>query len=155
MIAVTPVEAVIAEEEVTAVADVDVINVMNPRLKFRYYDSALKKMVYSTEWTSLALFFEWANKYATNSDIMQFTGFKDKRGKDIYEYDIIQDIVGEFNTIVFWNDKRGEWTAGAGFMDGTSFIPTVISDHPSCGRSKKIVSNIYEISDLKTFLFSK
>ncbi len=89
----------------------------NSKLKFRYYDSALKRMVYSEDWSQLSIFFEWANNYAHDNVIMQFTGIQDKNKNDIYENDIIQGLhdfgpAGLHIRIapVFWHNIHGyQW----------------------------------------------
>ena len=65
-------------------------------LKFRYWDFHLKKMVYSDEWThvnklqNLSSFFRTAAYYAFENNVMQFTGFVDSAGNEIYVGDIIR-----------------------------------------------------------------
>lgn len=65
-------------------------------LKFRYYDSEIKKLVYSDEWVdikdkyeALSLFFDHAKRYA-DGKVDQIIGIKDSKNLDIYEGDLLR-----------------------------------------------------------------
>lgn len=77
---------------------------MQDRFKFRHWDKRINKMFYPERNDSFGY-------YVNNSDIietMQCTGLKDKNGKLIYEWDIVQfynDGILKTMKIVWDNDE--------------------------------------------------
>ncbi len=75
-------------------------------------------------------------------DVMQFTGLKDIKGKEIYEGDILEyedlgSITDSFVEPVRWNEEQG-------------YFCTESSDHvwAEVARMSEVVGNIYENPDL-------
>lgn len=89
---------------------------MNREIKFRVYDKDLKKMRYLNSSHDFICFDENGNGYYHNmqtglgewfSDLMRYTGLKDKNGVEIYEGDIIDihQTVNGYNQFVIQYDN--------------------------------------------------
>lgn len=71
--------------------------------------------------------------------IMQFTGLKDKNGKEIYEGDIFQDEEDGSCEFVEWDNDFGGWSTQAWYSVG-EFTQAI--DH------LEVIGNIYENPEL-------
>jgi hypothetical protein len=127
--------------------EMDVWSVVLMReIKFRHWDEEEK---YMTSWEEIRilpgedLLFEVFKE--PRGILMQYTGLKDKNGKEIYEGDIVQRYWYANNDLkkkpltypyhlVKWNDLKLEFN---------------ISDSRGSGNYYKIVGNIYENPELQ------
>ena len=100
-------------------------------------------------------------------ELMQFTGLKDKLGKEIYEGDIVKGVVAYPQLLTWQNDENSSVKmAGEVFYDHTSFsLKTIqsmsererhgmvnyfsfIGDEGEVFEDMEIIGNIYENPEL-------
>lgn len=126
-------------------------------IKFRAWDKQNKKMLSSSEFLHKDLYLTLGggimcvnpvgNQYAIAEEcypIMQYTGLKDKNGKEIYEGDIMQNEQMQKTVIIWSNDELG-------------FMMVDIEEYPKeeptymtndIWVTKEIIGNIYENPEL-------
>lgn len=71
--------------------------------------------------------------------LLQYTGLKDKNGKEVYEGDIISGDDGSKEQ-VFWGEERGQW-----MIDGKDVPYDELHFH---SQHMEVISNIYESPEL-------
>ena len=137
---------------------------MNRELKFRAWDSITKKWLFGYEYPNLGgfsmkgevmLFGEYSRFFESipiedwdKIILMQYTGLKDKNGKEVYEGDvirqssdlcIIESCVGGFDCQMLVELKNG------GTLRGSVYNFSFLSE-----KYCEIIGNIYENPELLT-----
>ena len=135
---------------------------MNRKIKFRVYDKYFKKMRYLNNSHDFICFDEKGNGYYHNmqtglgewfSDLMQYTGLKDKNGVEIYEGDICKDNKfsdeNELFVIKYGKYKTKDWKEK--YISNTyqygwfaEFIKTKDQVHLVTPNGIEVIGNIYE-----------
>lgn len=85
-------------------------------------------------------------------ELMQYTGLKDKNGKEIYESDVIHCIGDTFPAVVVFDEKALCWSAQLyhrGIKNELMTLGRYIYSRERAVRSKiEVIGNIYENPEL-------
>lgn len=112
--------------------------------KFRAWNSYSRKMHYANEvsvtqhpygklWSPVMF-----EEHDVDQILMQYTGLKDKNGKEIYEGDIVQRY-GRGKYKIYWHDPTACWR-----MDGHTGITK-----GDMALACEVIGNIYENGEVK------
>jgi len=111
-------------------------------IKFRAWDKEQKKMSFFVGiFHDLSIFN--TNNNPKNFELMQFTGLKDKNGKEIYEGDIVE-FIGHKNRVVSWTPDDHHY-AGWYAIGGIRSLPIYSGKEPN---TIEVIGNIYENPEL-------
>lgn len=90
-------------------------------------------------------------------ELMQYTGLKDREGKEVYEGDIVRSHRHKFNLIVKWCDGKGEnlgnrvgWMLHDGYyhVDFTAYLAAHEISEREEYLNASVLGNIYEQCEL-------
>ena len=112
--------------------------------KFRAWDVEKKQLEYR-DWQTI-IRFGWPLAATCNLEVMQFTGLKDKKGKEIYEADVVDTWCSKcaerHKGLVQFNNGCFS-VGGIDCEDLSEILTRFISDE------SEIIGNIYENGDSK------
>ena len=129
-------------------------------IKFRVWETDQKKMNYGKR-NDICLPIQngvpsywdegqgWESEYSKDYIPMQFTGLKDKNGKEIYEGDILREFDAEVNLfIVYFAEGIGQWRLEC--INEDCFFSFDGGDYPDGVDSNRfeVIGNIYENPEL-------
>ena len=120
---------------------------MTREIKFRAWDKGKKRMTYSDdEGVSVGGLLTGYEDYPEEVTLMQYTGLKDKNGKEIYEGDIVA-FWKEYPLVVSFNDDNygGVWGWNLLQADGTA---ECYYYGLSPNENYEVIGNIYENPEL-------
>lgn len=127
-------------------------------IKFRAWDGENKKMCHKVcvgyagwhgeYWDDVTIVAAFNDENHKDNALMQFTGLKDKNGKEIWEGDILSiDGGGDIERLkVLWSDKDAAWFVE--WPDGKAYELRAYVGMTFC--EVEVLGNIYENPELLT-----
>ena len=118
-------------------------------LKFRawvYYGEKLKEPNYSLDYDCLDRFFEDHDENDIDQCIEQYTGLKDKNGKEIYEGDIIQEKGLLSLTLVEWDKNNARYITEV--LDKSKHVSSTFYFDIFTALECEVIGNIHENPEL-------
>jgi len=112
---------------------------------FRFYDRFNSLMVYSSEYESLADFFEDYEKAVKGENapvLIQSTGLNDKNGKEIFEGDLIKGKFGDIMSVL-WDDGFASFCLSKPGWAYLHYFKEAV-DAEKC----EVIGNIYDNKEL-------
>ena len=118
-------------------------------IKFRAWDNLNKRMITSGIFFNNTLM---QLKTAPNIELMQYTGLKDKNGKEIYEGDIVEVSYYDYteegcelsNHQVVWCNDYPAFDLEPHIDYESNALQYVLHEYPVC----KVIGNLYENPEL-------
>ena len=114
-------------------------------IKFRAWDN-IAGMRYSSDFPNLVQFWNYVlnRDLVQGFELMQYTGLKDKNGKEIYEGDFIKDIDSWGIGQVVWSEDDLCWTTKFSNNELWGFVPQHGRDN-HC----EVIGDIYSNPELR------
>ena len=122
------------------------------KIKFRAWDKEEKEMLYGNETTDT---YDWEgiistelamiNSLCKKTELMQYTGLKDKNDKEIYEGDIVKNRHGA-NWIIKWSDRKNGW--GLFYTHNATMLLGAFTETAEKNHKVEVIGNIHENPEL-------
>jgi uncharacterized phage protein (TIGR01671 family) len=116
-------------------------------IKFRAWEKNLKEIipVHFIDFANRMINAKSAWRLFDEIELMQYTGLKDKNGKEIYEGDIVKNLRDKTFEI-FWSEEELAWCDKGKWRDGRDNI-TLLADLNAVATIE-VIGNIYENPEL-------